>query len=67
MLYDHSKESPTRITDYYGTLLSYYHLILADTPEEQYKDICFNISLTFQMEGNKRKTVSNSITVEFEN
>ena len=67
MLYDHSKESPTKITDYYGTLLSYYHLILADTPEEQYKDICFDISLTFQMEGNKRKTVSNSVTVEFEN
>ena len=67
MLYDHSKECPTRITDYYGTLLSYYHLILADTPEEQYKDICFDISLTFQMEDNKRKTVSNSVTVEFEN
>ncbi len=67
MLYDHSKESPTKITDYYGTLLSYYHLKLTDTPEEQHKDICFDISMTFQTEDSNRKTVSNSVTVEFEN
>ena len=62
--------NPDELSDWQGALLSYmldYVIKVKDTPTEQYDKVTFTIEVDVQLPNDKMQTISNSITVEFEN